>query len=88
MRNTNATITLILAALSTLAWGLIIFQVFPIILFYGHGLAILLSIATCLGWFITAFAPDRADEFTRCRKCRHILKGITEPRCPECGESI
>ena len=25
---------------------------------------------------------------TRCRRCRHILRGITEPRCPECGESI
>lgn len=25
---------------------------------------------------------------TRCRKCRYILRGITEPRCPECGERI
>jgi len=25
---------------------------------------------------------------TRCRKCSYILKGITEPRCPECGERI
>ena len=25
---------------------------------------------------------------TRCRKCQHILRGITEPRCPECGERI
>ncbi len=25
---------------------------------------------------------------TRCRKCNHILRGITEPRCPECGERI
>lgn len=25
---------------------------------------------------------------TRCRKCAYILKGITEPRCPECGERI
>ena len=25
---------------------------------------------------------------TRCRKCHHILRGITEPRCPECGERI
>jgi hypothetical protein len=29
--------------------------------------------------------PDRE---TRCRKCGHILRGITEPRCPECGERI
>ena len=25
---------------------------------------------------------------TRCRKCGYILRGITEPRCPECGEKI
>ena len=25
---------------------------------------------------------------TRCRKCGYILKGITEPRCSECGERI
>ena len=25
---------------------------------------------------------------TRCRCCGYILRGITEPRCPECGERI
>ena len=25
---------------------------------------------------------------TRCRKCGYILRGLTEPRCPECGERI
>jgi amino acid transporter len=25
---------------------------------------------------------------TRCRRCGYILRGITEPRCPECGEHI
>ena len=29
-----------------------------------------------------------ADGETRCRKCEYILRGITEPRCPECGERI
>jgi len=28
------------------------------------------------------------DGETRCRKCGYILRGISEPRCPECGESI
>ena len=33
--------------------------------------------------------PDpRHDGETHCRHCNHILRGITEPRCPECGESI
>lgn len=25
---------------------------------------------------------------TRCRMCGYILRGITEPRCSECGERI
>ncbi len=25
---------------------------------------------------------------TTCRKCGYILRGIREPRCPECGERI
>lgn len=25
---------------------------------------------------------------TRCRKCGYMLRGISEPRCPECGERI
>ncbi len=28
------------------------------------------------------------DGETRCRKCRQILRGITTPVCPECGEAI
>jgi membrane protein DedA with SNARE-associated domain len=28
------------------------------------------------------------DHETRCRKCGYILRGISEPRCPECGEQI
>ena len=37
--------------------------------------------------FIVYLSRDRDDE-TRCRKCGYILRGITEPRCPECGERI
>ena len=29
-----------------------------------------------------------ADRETRCRKCGYILRGISEPRCSECGEKI
>src|SRR5687768_9798309 len=35
------------------------------------------------------FGPfKRTDKETRCRKCQYILKGISEPICPECGERI
>ena len=34
------------------------------------------------------YRDGQADSETRCRKCHYILKGITEPRCPECGERI
>ena len=29
-----------------------------------------------------------SDGETRCRKCGYILRSISEPRCPECGERI
>ena len=38
-----------------------------------------------LGWLMESQAAGR---HTRCRKCNYILRGITEPRCPECGERI
>lgn len=28
------------------------------------------------------------DTETRCRQCGYILKGLTVPRCPECGGAI
>lgn len=31
---------------------------------------------------------DYLDCEIRCRKCGYILRGISEPRCPECGERI
>lgn len=35
------------------------------------------------------FGPEpEADLYTRCRKCGHILCGLSRPRCPECGEVI
>lgn len=33
-------------------------------------------------------SPNNQDNETRCRQCGYILRGITEPRCPECGERI
>jgi hypothetical protein len=37
---------------------------------------------------VTHWTRSPAWRETRCRKCNHILRGITEPRCPECGERI
>ncbi len=40
--------------------------------------------------FVIACLRDvkRDLEHIRCLKCNYILKGLTEPRCPECGERI
>ncbi len=43
-----------------------------------------LGLASMFQWM----TEIRTDRETRCRKCGYILKGITEPRCPECGERI
>ena len=37
---------------------------------------------------LTHFTRAPHAHETRCRKCNYILRGITEPRCPECGERI
>ena len=29
-----------------------------------------------------------ADDYLHCPKCGYILKGLSAPRCPECGEPI
>ena len=34
------------------------------------------------------FRSAAGDGHTRCADCGHILKGLTEPRCPECGLRI
>lgn len=40
-------------------------------------------------WLYRMLALQMALEHdTRCRHCDHILRGLTEPRCPECGEPI
>jgi len=37
---------------------------------------------------ISLWLYAKAERETRCRKCGCILRGIAEPRCPECGERI
>ncbi len=43
-------------------------------------------IATVLAHVLTP--REKKDGHTRCGKCGYILKGLTEPRCSECGERI
>ena len=42
----------------------------------------------CLLCYSLTFRVAQRDNEIRCRKCHYILRGITEPRCPECGERI
>lgn len=49
---------------------------------------VLIGVATYA--ILTRYMGPRllADNETRCRACGYILRGITEPRCSECGERI
>jgi hypothetical protein len=62
-----------------------------------HGLIVLMvggiiMVHRSVYFKFSAFIPrqDRrlTDSEARCRKCAYILRGIKEPRCPECGERI
>ena len=48
--------------------------------------------AVAIGFYVVLtryWGPEAIfDRETRCRACGYILKGIIEPRCPECGERI
>ncbi len=39
-------------------------------------------------WITQRFGPEGPFRETYCRKCGYILRGVSEPRCPECGERI
>ena len=95
MRRLNAWITIGLALLAGLSW--LAFSVLPSInspwttISYPSvqmPMAIALTAAACFGWLLLWLSQRYGDSETRCRRCHHILRGITEPRCPECGERI
>ena len=56
----------------------------PIYWIAGVIMPTLFTTALASSWVTHVESPDE----TRCRKCGYILRGITEPRCPECGERI
>lgn len=39
-------------------------------------------------WLHRRWSPRHADPETRCRRCRYVLRGLTRPQCPECGEWV
>ena len=47
-----------------------------------------ISVALASFGLLTYWTRTPFTNQTRCRKCGYILRGITEPRCPECGERI
>ena len=51
-------------------------------------LAILAAPGIVLAALVYAWRHGERDQHTRCGKCGYLLKGLTEPRCPECGERI
>ena len=40
------------------------------------------------GFVNRRFGLSVPDGELHCRRCNHILRGLSEPRCPECGEPI
>lgn len=68
---------------------------------YPTSSPVLQGLAISAAWFIpvlvlaflvygalTGRRSRHDDGETRCRTCGYILRGISEPRCPECGERI
>lgn len=46
-------------------------------------------LGSLLAIVIILIIPDPThDTETHCRKCSYILKGLSKPQCPECGEAI
>lgn len=95
MHRINITVTLIATGLAILGWLILFTRTYPLLIVKGSSLyseyqlasAVLTGVA-CIGWGLTNWSYQRGDHETRCRKCRHILRGLSEPRCPECGQAI
>ena len=86
----NIVVTVVLTILAVLAWAR---ELYFLLFFSGPGGEILFvaaafSVFACVGWVLVTVGSFRRDDETRCRKCSYILRGLTEPRCPECGEPI
>jgi hypothetical protein len=56
--------------------------------YFIWGLPPSLGAVLAYGLLTRWFGPVTDDGETHCRKCDHILRGLSAPRCPECGEAI
>jgi len=45
-------------------------------------------VAIAVFTLLTRFAGPTQERQTRCRRCRSVLRGLTQPICPVCGETI
>ncbi len=54
----------------------------------GMIIVLVFFLAMMVTFFYLSRNRSKRDNETRCRKCGYILKGISEPRCSECGERI
>ncbi len=46
------------------------------------------AVVTSLTYAYLRRPNDLPDGYLHCLKCGYVLKGLSEPRCPECGERI
>ena len=92
MRRVNLIITIVCVVIAVPGWLGVAMWLFVLgsprvpTVYWVVGVAFLAY--ACVGWALHCVANLQGDGETRCRKCRYILRGITEPRCPECGTPI
>ncbi len=90
MRTANILITAFVGILAVLSWAFCGYQAWALWAIPVSYLvvSIMVTVCACVGWVMINIQEMRRDGQTRCRKCSHILRGLSEPRCPECGTSI
>ena len=57
-------------------------------LVWNFQLVVVAIIAVAIYAVLSRLRENQQLRETRCRRCGYILRGITEPRCSECGERI
>jgi hypothetical protein len=90
MRRVNSGVTIGLAVLAALTWAFNLYRAWVLwtIPPFHTVFTILITACAVLGWILLTFIDARGEFECRCRRCGHILRGLSQPRCPECGEGI